>query len=82
MIFFKTFKDYIEYLDKIFNLFDILGVILKKSKVYLGYLSIILLGQRVDNLGILYSENRIAAILNLEFPTILKDFKKYLSLIG
>jgi hypothetical protein len=44
MIFFKIFKDYIEYFDKIFNLFDTLGIILKGPKVYLGYLSIILLG--------------------------------------
>jgi hypothetical protein len=44
MIFFKIFKDYIEYFDKIFNLFDTLNIILKESKAYLGYLLIILLG--------------------------------------
>jgi hypothetical protein len=42
VIFFKIFKDYIEHLDKIFNLFDTLNIILKGFKVYLGYLSIIL----------------------------------------
>jgi hypothetical protein len=33
IIFFKNFKDYIEYFDKIFNLFDTLGIILKGFKV-------------------------------------------------
>jgi hypothetical protein len=44
IIFSKIFKDYIEYLDKIFDLFDTLSIILKGFKVYLGYLLIILLG--------------------------------------
>jgi len=44
IIFFKIFEDYIEYFDKIFNLFDTLSIILKGLKVYLGYLLIILLG--------------------------------------
>ena len=79
IIFFKIFKDYIEYLDKIFDLFDILNVILKGSKAYLEYLLIILLGQRVDGLRMLCSENYIIVNFNLEFPTILKDFEKYLN---
>jgi hypothetical protein len=82
IIFFKIFKDHIEYLDKIFNLFDILNVILKEPKAYLGYPLIILLDQRVDGLDILYSKNRITAILNLEFPITLKDLKKYRNLIS
>jgi hypothetical protein len=43
VIFSKIFKNYIEYLDKIFNLFDTLDVTLKGLKIYLGYLLIILL---------------------------------------
>jgi hypothetical protein len=43
IIFSKIFKDYIEYLDKIFNLFDTLSITVKGFKVYLGYLLIILL---------------------------------------
>jgi hypothetical protein len=43
MIFSKIFKNHIEHLDKIFDLFDTLSIILKKPKIYLGYLLIILL---------------------------------------
>jgi hypothetical protein len=44
MIFSKIFKDYIEYFNKIFDLFDTLSIILKGFKAYLGYSLIILLG--------------------------------------
>ena len=68
MIFSKIFEQYIEHLDTIFELFNALGITLKDVKTYLGYLSIILLGQRVDNFGISYAEKRITAIRELEFP--------------
>jgi hypothetical protein len=44
IIFSKIFEDHIEYFNKIFDLFDTLGIILKRSKIYFGYLLIILLG--------------------------------------
>ena len=62
IIFFKIFENYIEYLNKIFQLFDNLDMILKRSKIYIAYLLIILLGQRVNDLNIIYSKERIAAI--------------------
>jgi hypothetical protein len=41
VIFFKIFKNYIEYFDKIFNLFDTLNITLKRLKTYFEYLLII-----------------------------------------
>jgi hypothetical protein len=81
IIFFKTFEEYIEYLDIIFELFNRIGITLKNSKIYLGYPSIILLKQRINNLDITYAENRIAAFKDLQFPQILKNLKKYLEMI-
>ncbi len=68
MIFSKIFEQYIEHLDTIFKLFDALGITLKNVKTYLDYLSIILLGQRVNGFGMSYAEKRIAVIRELEFP--------------
>jgi hypothetical protein len=42
IIFSKIFENHIEHLDKIFDLFDTLNIILKGLKAYLGYLLIIL----------------------------------------
>ncbi len=68
VIFFKIFEQYIEYLDTIFELFDVLGIIFKDIKNYLDYLSIILLEQRVDGFGISCVKERIVVIRELEFP--------------
>ena len=67
VIFFKIFKKHIEYLNTILDLFDRFGVTLKDTKTFLNYLSIILLGQRVNGFRILTSEKYIAAIRNLTF---------------
>ncbi len=80
LFFFKIFENYIEYLNKIFQLFDNLDMILKRLKIYIAYLLIILLGQRVNDLNIIYSEERIAAISKFNFPATLKELKKYVSL--
>jgi hypothetical protein len=81
IIFFKTFKEYIEYLNTIFELFNRIGITLKNSKIYLDYPSIILLKQRINDLDMTCAENRIAAFKNLQFPQTLKNLKKYLEMI-
>jgi hypothetical protein len=81
IIIFKIFKEYIEYLNIIFELFNYIGITFKNSKIYLDYFSIILLGQRVDDLNITCVENRIAILKNLQFLQILKNLEKYLQII-
>ena len=82
VIFFKIFEKHIEYLNTILGLFDRLNVTLKDIKTFLDYLSIILLGQRVDNFKILTFEKYIAVIRNLIFPQILKELEIYLDFTG
>jgi hypothetical protein len=82
VIFFKIFEEYIEYLNTIFELFNRIKIIFKNLKIYFGYSSIIFLGQRIDELDIMYIENRIAVFKNFQFPQILKNLEKYLEMIG
>jgi hypothetical protein len=81
VIFSKTFEEYIEYLDIIFELFNRIGITLKDSKIYFGYPSIILLGQRVNGLDMTCAEDRIAALKNLQFSQTLKNLEKYLGMV-
>jgi hypothetical protein len=81
IIFSKIFKKYIEYLNIIFELFNRIGIIFKNSKIYFGYLLIILLKQRMNGLDIIYTENRIAILKDFQFPQTLKNLKKYLEMI-
>src|SRR6266487_4549659 len=78
IIFSKTFEEYVKYLDIILKLFDRLEIIIKKTKTFLDYPSIILLGQRVNEFDITTSKKRTTAIRNLTFPKILKDLEIYL----
>src|SRR6266496_4273903 len=45
IIFLKILKNYLKYLNTVFNLFDELRITFKKVKTYLNYSSIILLNQ-------------------------------------
>jgi len=78
IIFSKIFEEYIEYLDIILGLFDRLGITIKGVKIFLNYLSIILLGQRINKFDITIFKKRTTAIRNLTFPKILKDLEIYL----
>jgi hypothetical protein len=50
----------------------------KKLKVYIKYLSIMLLGQRVNNFDIIYINERIAVITVFDFLAILFKLEIYL----
>ena len=41
-----------------------------------------LLGQRVDLLGIITIEEKLRAVLSLDFPRTLKQLETYLGLVG
>src|SRR2546427_13290808 len=82
IIFSKILKDYLGHLNIIFSLFNEIGICLKDTKTYLGYSSIILLGQRVDGFRLTTLEKRIAAIRELKFPETLKDLETYLDFIN
>ncbi len=82
IIFSKTFEKYVKYLDITLGLFDRLGITIKKIKIFLGYPSIILLGQRINGFDIAISEERTAAIRNLVFLKMLKDLEIYLGFTG
>ena len=55
---------------------------LSPGKSFLGYLSVRLLGQRVNTLGITTSEDKIKAISEKVFPEYLRDLEIYLGMTG
>jgi hypothetical protein len=82
VVFSKTLEEHTEHLDTILGLFDRIGMTIKGAKTFLGYPSIVLLGQRVNGFGMTTSEERVAAIRNLTFPKTLKDLETYLGCTG
>ena len=82
IIFSKTLIDYLKHLRYIFQLFRKKRVSLSPKKSFLGYSSVILLGQRVDSLGLTISEEKLTTITALFFSAILRDLEVFLGLIG
>ena len=82
IVFSKTLAEHVEHLRQIFQLFASRRVNLAPTKSFLGYPSIMLLGQRVDSLGLSTSAEKIAAIISLQFPQSLRDLEHFLGLTG
>ena len=50
------------------------------KKLFIGFLLVRLLGQKVDGLGLTTPEDKLATIRELDFPQSLKELETYLGL--
>ena len=82
IVFSKTLEEHLQHLRTLFQLFRDRRISLSPTKSFLGYPTVILLGQRVDSLGLTTSEEKLAAISALEFPRNLRDLEVFLGLTG
>ena len=83
IVFFSmSLNEHVEHLDKGFQRLSEYDVTLSPKKSFLGYPSIVLLGQIVDAFGMTTSEEKLAAIAKLSFPRTLKDLETYLGMTG
>ena len=80
VIFSKSFEEYLEYLEKVFQLFTILKVILEPKKLFLAYLLVTLLGQKVDGFSLTTTEERVAAIKKILYPDTLELLEIYIEI--
>ena len=78
----RTLLEHLSHLRTLFSLYRKHRISLNPKKTFLGYPSITLLGQRVDSLGMSTSEEKLAAIRSLRFPTSLRDLETFLGLTG
>ena len=59
-----------------------MNITLKATKLFLRYLSVTLLRQKVDELGLMILAKKLKAISLIKFPATLWDLKIYLGLTG
>ena len=81
IVFSKTLKKHIVHLRQIFQLFANKRVNLTLNKSFLNYSFIMLFEQRVDNLDLSTSIEKITIIIFLRFSQSLKNLKHFLDLI-
>jgi hypothetical protein len=74
-------QEHIQHLHILFKLFSEICIYLNFDKTFLGFPSITLLEQKIDDLGIFIIEKKIKAVSSLKFLTILQDLKFYLDFI-
>ena len=70
------------HLRLVFGRLQQYNIALSPTKSYIGFPCIKLLGHKVDAFGVATPEERIKAILQLKFPTTLRDLETYLGLTG
>ncbi len=80
MIFSRFLEKHLRHLSRVFQLLKILNICLNSNKTYLTYSIIALLEQKIDNLSMITVENKLKAIVNLQFSRILKNLETYLKM--
>ena len=77
-----SLSDHIEHLDLVFKFLTEKGICLSSKKSFLDYLTVQLLDQCVDTLELTTAEDKLAAIVNIEFSHTLFTLEKYLGMTG
>lgn len=72
--------DLLTKLHVLFEVFLRYNILIQPSKYYLNYLNVSLLGQRVNFLGLLTSEEKLKTVRLLKYHKILEDLDYYLGL--
>ena len=75
-----TLEEHEECLRRVMALLDGRRISISPSKTYLGFPSATLLGRRVSGLGLAASEDRVRAILAIQFPQTLKSLETYIGM--
>jgi len=78
----KDLNAHIPHLQSMFGLLQEFNIAVAPDKTNIGFPTIKLLGQYVDSLGLSTHEERVAAIMNLEFPKTLSDLETALGMTG
>jgi hypothetical protein len=76
----EDLDEHLIHLELVFQRLEDMNVKLEPTKVYIGFPSVKLLGQRVDAFGLSTPEERIAAIQKIAFPKTLRELEIYLGL--
>ena len=76
----KSLNDHLEHLNKVFNALVKKGICLFSKKLFLDYLTVQLLDQCVNALELTTAEDKLAAIVNIEFSHTLFTLEKYLGM--
>ena len=82
IIFFKILTDHLIHLNTILSLFSQLQISLKEIKSFIDYSLITLLSQKIDDVRLSTSDEKLMTLTKLFFFKNLKNLETYLDLTG
>jgi hypothetical protein len=80
VVFSKSWEEHLVHLDQVLGAITKAGITLSPPKCFVGYSSILLLGQKVSRLGLSTHREKVAAILDLATPRHVSDLQKFLGM--
>jgi hypothetical protein len=80
VVFSKSWEEHLVHLDNVLGAIAKAGITLSPAKCFVGYSSILLLGQKVSRLGFPTHAEKVAAIIELERPMHVSDLQKFLGM--
>ena len=81
VIFFKIFEKHIRHLHQIFDMLIANNIFIKSEKIFIEYLNVQLLSQKIDSFELATFENKLKTIAKLFYSTTLQTLEIYLNLI-
>ena len=82
IIFSETKQEHLIHLAAIFSLFRQRNVTLAPSKSFLAFPLVKLLGYLVNGIGLMNTEERVAALRRMKFPETLQHLEKWIGMVG
>jgi hypothetical protein len=82
VVFSRNWEDHLVHLNKVLSTVSAAGITLEPKKCFVGYSSILLLGQKVSRLGLSTHKEKVAAIQELLRPSSILDLQKFLGMIN
>jgi len=73
IIFSKTFEEHLQHIAQTLDALAEVGLTVSEQKCQFGYTDIRLLGHKVSRLGLSTQEEKVAAIMELQFPNTVGD---------
>ena len=81
VIYSKTFEEYLEHLDQVFQAISRSRITLLPSKYHLAYQSLLLLRQKVSRLGLSTHKGKVDAILELSELRNVHELQTFLGMM-
>lgn len=82
IVFSDSYQDHLSHLRLIFNRLLGYNITLSPEKTFLGFNSVIILGQKVNSLGMMTTEERIRSLMAWQFPRNYKELERYVGGVG